>query len=211
MAFHMAFPGMAAAGLDEVSLTVGSETTTFPVFEPFGFFLMVVPDQPSGTAIRLTGHPHAGPVVYPVLKPRWDPHPEEAPHAFDLIDRRGRPLADHLVERLRPLLPDGWSLTAQPSAAVLRGEGGARATIELEWIFEQEPDVADAIVLAAEQILSHVQDDLAHHTTDPWPSERGSLPVPYARIVGEELLCGYGALELEPIRLADLLESGLPR
>jgi hypothetical protein len=215
MASHMAFPGLAAAGLDEVSLTVGAQTTRFPVFEPFGFFLMVVPDQPPGTAIQLTGHPDADPVVHTVWEP-WFLDPEDGLVAFDLIDKvAARPLTAHIVERLRPLLPDGWNLTAQPSAAVLHGEGEMWSVVEVTWIFEQQAG-ADAVVLAAEQILSQVQDVMAEYTTDPWPSERGSLPIPYARIAGEELLCGYGAadrpfLELEPIRLAELLESGHPR
>jgi hypothetical protein len=86
MAFHTAFPGIAAAGLNEVSLTVGAQTARFPVFEPFGFFVMVVPYQPAGTAIRLAGHPRAGPVVYTVPE-RWDPDHEDGTAAFELTDR----------------------------------------------------------------------------------------------------------------------------
>jgi hypothetical protein len=89
MAAHMAFPGLAAAGLDEISVQTGTATTTFPVFEPLGFFLAVVPDQPAGGDVRLIGRAGADPVVYTVPE-LWDPIPEDPSGAF-LIDKVVRP------------------------------------------------------------------------------------------------------------------------
>ena len=97
-------------------------------------------------------------------------------------------------------------MAAEADAVVLRLSDSLPTIIELSWMFEQGDPTAEAIVLAAEHVLSDIQDSLADWSTDPWPAEHSRLPEPYVRIEGGNLICGYGppadpVMELEPIPL----------
>jgi hypothetical protein len=57
-----------------------------------------------------------------------------------------------------------------------------------------------------EQVLSGVQDDLCHATSEPWPAHgSGPLPLPWAAVRHGELRCGFNdVLAFEPIGLTEM-------
>jgi hypothetical protein len=66
LSFHLALPGVASRDIVEVELETGSAPFLFPVSEPLGFFLAVVPEPSPGTEVRLTGRPGDARFVYVV-------------------------------------------------------------------------------------------------------------------------------------------------
>jgi hypothetical protein len=65
--FHLAFPGIAAPGVPDITVASDTASATFPVFEPLGFFLAVVPYPAQGSELRLSGRPGTEPWVYQPL------------------------------------------------------------------------------------------------------------------------------------------------
>jgi hypothetical protein len=64
MSSQLTFPGIAAAGLREVTMESKVGARTFPVFEPLGFFVAVAPVGPHTAKIRLGGRPGVEPYLY---------------------------------------------------------------------------------------------------------------------------------------------------
>jgi hypothetical protein len=94
-------------------------------------------------------------------------------------------LAAALAARLDGMVPDPLGVVADGVRLI----GPAGSTTFLDWPFDDR-DFEEAVAVAAERALDHVQDAVAEATTEPWPSRE--MPLPFATIVNEQLRCGYG-------------------
>ena len=118
---------------------------------------------------------------------------------------RWEALADGLVERLRPTLPEGMVIQAELGGVTIAQPGVPHAVchIEVEGIVEQSGDRDEHIEVAAYSLLLVVQDFVAEFTGSPWPGVH-ELPPPAARREAGMLHLWYGkrrspVLSLKPL------------
>jgi hypothetical protein len=122
-------------------------------------------------------------------------------------------LADALIERLNPWLPDGcWLRRGSPKA--LGGVWLFMHTTEGSWggsgVASLEQTITEDLVPGVVEItLDAVQDQVAHATQGiAWPSDPETtepLPGCWATVEGGVLSFGYGSRTLaEDVRLIDL-------
>jgi hypothetical protein len=109
-------------------------------------------------------------------------------------------LARALAHRLNRATPDHILVVAEGIRIHVAEKTGPWAMYRL--------DTRDDYPLEelVEDVLSGVQDDLCHATTEPWPARgSGHLPLPWANVERGELRCGFDdVLVFEPIPLVDL-------
>ncbi|MCW2921597.1 MAG: hypothetical protein JWL76_1471 [Thermoleophilia bacterium] len=125
---------------------------------------------------------------------------------------KGEPMTSD-VEKLAPVLADRLSLV---SPFRVEAHAGAVGIVWPETGFLGGTDVSDwpswttnvheALITAVMAVLSGVQDQIAHATTEPWPRSKAPYSEPFARIDAFDLELGFtrngrDALVFEPIHL----------
>ncbi len=124
-------------------------------------------------------------------------------------------LADALVARLAPVIPEDWSLAADTTSVVLTDPDGRQygLTTDLQGGLGPSPQ---RLLGLAEDMLATFQSEIAEATTEPWPARSGEqyrgFPEPAVEILGDALHMRYGdgpslALTLEPIQLCDIFSA----
>ena len=72
--------------------------------------------------------------------------------------------------------------------------------------------LCNALAVWVVQVLDDLQTRLADHTTQPWPAENGSLPIPNGEAADGEVHAWFGArdnsvVRLDPLPVSAVLES----
>jgi hypothetical protein len=108
-------------------------------------------------------------------------------------------LAQALARRLNGAAPDHIHVIAEGSRIQVLESSGPWAMYRLE------VDHSHSLEELVEGLLSGVQDDLCHATSEPWPARgSGPLPLPWATVEHGELRCGFDdVLVFEPIVLTE--------
>lgn len=125
-----------------------------------------------------------------------------------------RSLSEALVQRLRPLAPEGVHVEV---------EAGGVAVFKLDhphaWSVvttgdilddpEDDRSVREKLEVAAYSIINHFQDFIAEELAEPWPGTGSQKPQPNVEVGTEEIRMWFGSsdapmLELQPVPLKDL-------
>jgi hypothetical protein len=108
-------------------------------------------------------------------------------------------LAQALARRLNEAAPDHIHVIAEGSRIQVLESSGPWAMYRLE------ADRSHVLEELVESLLSGVQDDLCHATSEPWPARgSGPLPLPWGTVEHDELRCGFDdVLVCEPILLTE--------
>jgi hypothetical protein len=105
-------------------------------------------------------------------------------------------LASYVVEGLRGAMQPGIELSAQGRFIYASGESEypVAGLTYLDGYSREE-----TLRWAAENALDGLQDGLAHHTTEAWPTDpAGKVAMPFAEIHDSDLVWGYGSAR-EPV------------
>jgi hypothetical protein len=129
-------------------------------------------------------------------------------------------LADAFASRLKAVVPSVVQVTVEGAMILLLDANGRGAGIDIasHASLPKLGSGADRVLGASVLALRNAQDELAMVTTDPWPQHgSGRQPDPHAEInsEGETVRLFYGdpaspILELEPLRLVDVLDTSSP-
>jgi hypothetical protein len=119
-------------------------------------------------------------------------------------------LAEALAERLEPIVPAEFEVTAA-GASIRLARRGAQLWSEkdLRWMLE-DGEREEQVCFAVWNTLDDFQDFVARELTEPWPAASpGPMPEPFAQIVDGHVVAGYGDpqdpfVRLQPMRLRDL-------
>ena len=113
-----------------------------------------------------------------------------------------------LVERLAPILPDGFVARAEEGAVHVDapdGRGAATSLTELLDRDDLEPqDYADA----AWAVLSLAQDVVSETRTNPWPGPIGGaddIPEPATHVEGRTVHLCFGPADQPTLRMAPIV------
>jgi hypothetical protein len=128
------------------------------------------------------------------------------PAAENRYSDSARRLAAALADRLRPILPGGFSLAFGRGTLIVLRDAEALDQVDVRLDVDDDPESIERAVWAA---LDRVQDTIVEETTDPWPNTRPILPGAVAEVRDGLLHLGYAdregpVVELEPIPIAEL-------
>ena len=115
-------------------------------------------------------------------------------------------LAEGLVDRLRPVVPEHIVLTAEQGGVTIQDPSVPHAWchVSVDAIVEQAGNTRELIEGAALSLLSTVQDFVAEFATDPWPGQEREMPLPGVEWVDDELHAWYGEAQAPALRLPPL-------
>ena len=122
--------------------------------------------------------------------------------------------ASALANRLNAVVPAAVTVRSDGHKVMVVTESGQDGGSGAAAILEDENgrDLIERIETACRAVLNGVQDGVMEELREGWPAQGdpGGLPLPGARVVGDEVHLWYGeekspAVRLQPIRLDDFL------
>ena len=122
-------------------------------------------------------------------------------------------LAEAIAERLAVSLPATVHLKVDGPSLSTFGPDGLYGWYDLDqmlsWDDDGQDDDGSQAELWVSNVLSDIQDDVAHATRGlAWPPRPAGtaepLPMPWAEVRNKALHLGYGKTELRPIALRDI-------
>lgn len=122
-------------------------------------------------------------------------------------------LSEALVQRLRPLAPDGVHVEVEAGGvAVFKPDNPHAWSVVTTGDILDDPEddrsVREKLEVAAYSVLNHFQDFIAEELAEPWPGSGSKMPEPNVDVGTDEIRLWFGpseapVLELEPVPLRD--------